>query len=261
MLSHEQFADDLTRYLLAELTPPESAELERHLGACGACRSELEKLQGDVALLALSAPLEQPPARARQRLLDSITREPKLVPLAARPQRSPMRAWWAWSPALAAFAFAVVAALLWHDNQDLRHQAGQLASIVTATQLDYQNTKELLSALTDRDAKHVTLVAAGASPQPHGKGTYIEGKGTLVFLASNLGQLPPRKAYQLWLVPSSGGKLIPAGTFKPDERGTAMVMRHSMPRVKLKTFAVTIEQEEGVNAPTSPMVLVGAGGV
>ena len=156
---------------------------------------------------------------------------------------------------------AVVAALLWHDNQDLRHQAGQLASIVTATQLDDQNTKELLSALTDRDAMHVTLVAAGSTPQPHGKLTYIQGKGTLVFLASNLGQLPPRKAYQLWLVPSSGGKPIPAGTFKPDERGIAMVMRHSVPHVKPKTFAVTIEQEEGVNTPTSPMVLIGAGGV
>jgi anti-sigma-K factor RskA len=259
MQQHEQFAGDLTRYLLGELAPGERAELERHLGACGACRAELRKLHGDIALLALASPVQQPPAHARQRLLDAIAHEPKLVPMPPREER-PRLLWWLWAPSVAALVLAIAGGLLWRDNQDLRHEARDLASIVAQTQLDYQHTKELLATLTDQEAMHVTLMAEGATLQPHARATYVPKKGTLVFMANNLGPLPPKKAYQLWLVPSAGGNPISAGTFKPDERGSAMVMRHSAPGVKAKMFAVTVEREEGTSSPTMPMVLVSPGG-
>ena len=176
-----------------------------------------------------------------------------------RPERS--RAfWWLWAPSVVALALAVVVALLWDDNADLRRETRDLASMVANIQLDAQNSKELLTVLTAPDAMHITLIETGSRPQPHGKATYAPLKGTLVFVGSNLGQLPPRKTYQLWLVATPGGKPIPAGTFKPDLRGSAMVMHQTAPRLKPKRFAVTIEAEEGTESPTTPMVMVGDGG-
>jgi anti-sigma-K factor RskA len=263
MKSHEQVAGELTRYALGELNPMERAELERHVASCGDCQSDLQRLQGDLALLALASPRVAPPPRARARLLAAIGREPRMAPAIApaigRP--GPLRAlWWMWTPSAAAFALAIVVGLLWHDNADLRRETRDLASMVANIQLDAQNSKELLTVLTAPDAMHITLIETGSRPQPHGKATYAPLKGTLVFVASNLGQLPPRKAYQLWLVATPGGKPIPAGTFKPDLRGSAMVMHQTAPRLKPKRFAVTIEAEEGTESPTTPMVMVGDGG-
>src|SRR4029077_3124351 len=71
MSGHEQFAEDLALYALSALEGEDRANLEKHLATCSACRLELEHLRGDGALLALSATGAQPPARARQRLLDA----------------------------------------------------------------------------------------------------------------------------------------------------------------------------------------------
>jgi anti-sigma-K factor RskA len=259
MMSHEQVAGDLTRYLLGELGPDERTDVERHAASCDECRSELQRLQGDLALLAMSSPQTTPPPRARARLLAAIGREPRMAPAIVKP--GPSRAfWWIWTPSVAALALAIVVGLLWHDNADLRRQTRDLASMVANIQLDAQKSKELLTVLTAPDAMHITLIETGSRPQPHGKATYAPLKGTLVFVGSNLGQLPPKKTYQLWLVPTPGGKPIPAGTFKPDGRGSAVVMHQTAPRLKPRRFAVTIEAEEGTESPTSPMVMVGDGG-
>ena len=51
------------------------------------------------------------------------------------------------------------------------------------------------------------------------------------------------------------------GVFKPDEHGYAVVMDHKMPAgVTAKAFAITMENEEGSDKPTSPILLMGAVG-
>src|SRR5260370_40915720 len=190
MMSHEQSSGELIRYALGELDPHERADVERHAGSCGECRGELQRLQGDLALLALASPRTTPPPRARARFLAAIGREPRMAPAVVRPGRS-RPWWWVWTPSLAALALAIVVGLLWHDNADLRRETRDLASMVANIQLDAQNGKELLTVLTAPDAMHITLIETGSRPQPHGKATYAPLKGTLVFVASNLGQLPP----------------------------------------------------------------------
>ena len=63
MSVHEQFADDLGLYALGVLGDQERAALENHLKQCADCQRELEQLQGDMALLALSASGPKPPRR------------------------------------------------------------------------------------------------------------------------------------------------------------------------------------------------------
>jgi anti-sigma-K factor RskA len=256
MSVHEQFAEDLSLYALGALQGEDRRPVEKHLEECPACRHELEKLQGDLALLAFSATGPRPPARSRERLMAAITKEPRRVQLRPRARL----AWWnalAWTAALAGI---VVAAWYGHQNSDLRRRVADLDARSSKQEQQLMEARQLLSTLSSPDAEHFTLVAGKNPPQPQGKAIYVRKTGTLVFLASNMPAIPAQKVYELWLIPKSGAP-IPAGLFKPNAYGAAAVIRPSLPTdVDAKAFAITIEPEAGSSAPTSPVIMVGIGG-
>src|SRR5207237_8693319 len=74
---------------------------------------------------------------------------------------------------------------------------------------------------------------------------------------ANLPPPPPSKAYELWTI--GEGAPRPAGVFRVDAEGRAT---HRVEPVEggkpVKVFAVTLEPEGGVPAPTGPMVLASA---
>jgi anti-sigma-K factor RskA len=147
--------------------------------------------------------------------------------------------------------------LLLHQNTDLRQRFAALEANSSAQQKQLLQAKELIATLTSADAVHFTLVAAKAPPQPQGKAIYLRSTGTLVFLASNMPELPPQKTYELWLIPTSGAP-IPAGLFRPDTHGSAALIKPPLPTgVEAKTFAITVEPGAGSAAPTSTPIMVG----
>src|SRR5439155_549248 len=77
----------------------------------------------------------------------------------------------------------------------------------TGQQAQLQRAREVVETLTATDAMRVTLVAAKTAPQPQGKAIYVRNRSSLIFLASNLPTLPPQKAYELWLIPTSGAPI------------------------------------------------------
>jgi anti-sigma-K factor RskA len=253
MTVHEQFAEDLALYALGALQGDERLALEKHMEECASCRLELQQLRGDMALMALSAGGPVPPQRARQRLMAAVAREPRM-------QAVPRRVAW-WTPLRWAAAAALVIAtfLLWVRNTGLKNQIAALQDQSAQQQLQLARAREVVATLTASNAMHVTLVAAKTPPQPQGKAFYVRDRASLIFMANNFPALPPQKAYELWLIPMSGAP-IPAGTFKPDARGSAMVINPPLPAgVEAKTFAVTIEPEQGSTTPTMPLVMMGVG--
>jgi anti-sigma-K factor RskA len=254
MSIHEQFAEDLALYALGGLQGDERVALEKHLAECSACRRELEELRGDMALMALSAAGPAPPRRARQRFMDAIVREPRAATVRTR------RAWWAPLPWLASAALALVAGWFWRQNDQLAQRVARLENESAGQQAQLRRAREVVETLTATDAMRVTLVAAKTPPQPQGKAIYVRDRSSLIFLASNLPALPRQKAYELWLIPTSGAP-IPAGVFKPDAQGSATVINPHLPAgVEARTFAITVEPEQGSLVPTMPIVMVGAGG-
>ena len=253
MSAHEQFADDLALLALGSLQGDERSALEKHLEDCPACRRELERLRGDMALLALSASGPAPPQRSRERLLKAIAKEP-------RAQKTPARRLsWNFVPWLAAAALLLVAGFFWQQSDRLAQRVARLQDESAQQQAQLQRAREVVSTLTSTDALRVTLVAAQTPPQPQGKAIYVRDRSSLIFLASNLPLLPPQKAYELWLIPANGAP-IPAGVFKPDARGSATVIEPPLPAgVEAKTFAITVEPEQGSSTPTMPIVMMGAG--
>jgi anti-sigma-K factor RskA len=253
MSAHEQFAEDLALLALGALQGDERAALEKHLQECFACRRELERLRGDTALLALSAAGPVPPRRARARLLKAIAKEPRVA-------KKTVRRWlWTLMPWFAAAALAWPAVFFFRQSDRLARRVAELQSESAQQQTQLERAREIVSTLTSTDAMRVTLGAAQTPPQPQGKAIYVRDRSSLVFLASNMPALPPQKAYELWLIPTQGSP-IPAGVFKPDTRGSATIIQPPLPaRVEAKAFAITVEPEQGSLAPTSPIVMMGAG--
>jgi anti-sigma-K factor RskA len=253
MSAHEQFADDLSLYAMGALEDDERRALEEHLKQCSACRQELEKLRGDVALLALSASGPEPPSRSRERLMAAIKKEPRRIPLTPVTRKS----WWRPVEWALAAAVVIVIFLLARQNGDLRQTVSALEATVSGQQQNLMRAQDLVASLASPDSEHFTLVANNTPPQPQGKAIYSRRSGTLVFLANNMPKLPPQKTYELWLIPSSGAP-IAAGLFKPDVHGSATVVEPPLPAgVEAKTFAITVEPEAGSSAPTSQPLMVG----
>ena len=162
-------------------------------------------------------------------------------------------------PWVAAGALAVGLVALWLQNSNLQRTIASLQDQSAQQMAELQRARDVVSTLTATDAMRVTLVAAKTPPQPQGKAIYVRDRSSLIFLASNLQALPPLKAYELWLIPTSGAP-IPAGVFKPDAHGSAVVVEPPLPPgVQAKAFAITVEPEGGSSAPTLPVVMLGLG--
>jgi anti-sigma-K factor RskA len=256
MNEHEQFADDLALYALDALHGEDRARVDEHLAACAACRLELENLRGDTALLALSTTGPRPPQRVRKRLLDALAREPRVPKLV---QTSARRSWWGVLGWAAAAAVLVLAAALWQENAALKQTLASANSRAEQSAREMEALRKIAAPIIEPDAQRVTLVAAKTPPQPQGKAFYLRNRSSLVFLANNMPPLPPQKAYELWLIPTTGTP-IPAGVFKPDPHGSASVVNPPLPAgAEAKAFAVTVENEAGSATPTMPIVMMGAG--
>ncbi len=252
MSVHEQFAEDLAIYALGALEGDEKVSLEKHLQECASCRRELEQLRGDAALLALSAAGPRPPERARGRLMSSIAKEPRAE--RARPRVN----WWAAVGWVAAAAMLVFGIGVSRQNKQLHSSIAQLTGMVERERASAEKNSEILQA-PDATSFEVLPVSLKTPPPPAGRAIYSKQRNALVFIASNLRALPPEKAYELWLIPTQGAP-IPAGVFKPDAHGSAVVTNPPLPAgVEAKAFAITIEPQQGSSTPTMPIVMMGAG--
>jgi len=257
MKAHEQFAEDLTLYALNELTGDERRTLEQHLQTCASCRRELEMLRSDLGLLGLSSSGPQPPARSKQRLMRAIAAEPRVAAL-NEPAPARQKNWWqGLVPALAILGLLLIVISLWRTDTQRKKEMAALVVHDQEQALEFEQMDQKLRLLTSPDAVHVSLNPQKSTRQPSGTAIFSPSQKRMMFMASNLPAVPQGKAYELWVIPSTGAP-IAAGVFKPDERGNAVMMDHTMPSgVEAKAFAITVEKEEGSDKPTSPILLMG----
>jgi anti-sigma-K factor RskA len=278
--------EELVIYAMQLFSADESAAISQHLERCTDCRNELARIHSDLALTAATVDLQAPPEAARQRLLQQVAREKKIVPIAQQPAKDHAEP----HPPLASFgrtdsvlsidehppkhagrtlvavagwavaaALAVAVTLQYRDHEAMRANLVAQAGVVDRLNTDAASAHQLMDALTDPRAVRVTLTTkALPKAQPIGAVTYNPDKGTLVFLASNLDPLQTYKAYELWVIPADGTAPIPAGTFHPDDQGNASIIMPDLPKgVTAKTFGVTIEPDGGSQSPTPPIILSG----
>jgi anti-sigma-K factor RskA len=212
---------DLTAaYALDALDPAEEREYESHLATCERCREELAALREASASLAYVAPAPAPPVELRERILEQARSErAQVTPL--RPRR---RLTYALTAAAAAAACLAIGLGVW--------------AATLSDRLDRQKSINTILA----DGQRVPL--QGANGQ-----LVVTDSGDAALVVSGLAAAPEGKTYELWVI--DGGKPRPAGLFEGGGR-QVVVLNRSVPRDA--TVAATIEDEGGVDAPTSKPV-------
>jgi anti-sigma-K factor RskA len=253
MALHEQLVDDLVLYAVGELPPSRAAEVRSHLASCPECRAELENVQADLSLVAISANGPAAPARSRERFTEALQREPRARMISARPR------WWSLMPSFAAAVLAIFALLLGFVAFQQHEKIEELQSQRARTESDLAHARDIMATLTAPDARQVILVSANTKPQPQGRVSYVKSSGRLVFFASNFAPPPANKAYELWVIPADNGSPIAAGVFKPDAHGMGSILLPTLPQnVEAKAFAITVENEAGSSVPTTPVIMLGS---
>lgn len=261
--------EDLVLYSLQALEPEEQAAVHAHLEGCAVCQGALRDIYAEEALLAMSVEQAPMPAGAEQRFMARVANTPQETAQARTRRQDAEQAaveahrkggfglgWLGWVTALAAIAVAA-----WFGNRsfELQQQLNSDRADIAQLTVQADRAQALTDALTSPQAKQVTLTETKQPAQPVGHATYLPSKGALVFVASNLRQVKPDKTYELWLIPANGKAPIPAGLFRPDATGSASVVLPQLPQgVEAKAFGVTIEDAQGSNTPTLPIVMSGS---
>jgi anti-sigma-K factor RskA len=255
--AHEEYAEALPLLALGALDGQERDAVEAHARSCDQCSRELQRLNADLAMLALSTPPQPPTDRAKARLMTAIAREPRTTTHPV-PRPGPRSRWWMVVPSAVALGLLALVIAMWKENTSMQREIESVKREALQGHANTERAAQIIRLLTERDSMHVTLVAANAKPQPTGRAIYSPRSGGLVFFASNFAAVPADKAYELWLIPQQGAP-IPAGVFKPDTKGSGMIMMPSVPKdMQPKAFAITVEPESGSTTPTMPIVLQGA---
>lgn len=260
---HPYREEDFELLTLGVLEDAEREGIELHVAACAACERKLAEARGRIALLALTAEPQTPPAAVKQRLMEQIraervprsntSRDRTVSP--SRAEREPAR-WWTAVWATAAFALAACAVILWIANARLGDEVNELESTAAKQAAQLERTRAIAALLTSPQTVTVTLAPKTPNATQPGRVMYNQRQGALIY-AGNLPPLAADKSYELWLIPQSGNP-IPAGVFAAQPNGEAgMVMPKIPVGVSAKAFAVTVEPAGGAPQPTGAMVQVG----
>ena len=195
MHDHPQFAEDIDLYALGVLEGEEKQALEAHLRRCDECQRKLDDARGLVAMVSLAAPPLEPPAGARDRLLESLRarRQVREEPAAERPS------FWRWPNLGWAFAVVVLvagASLVTIDNRRLSREEATLRTALEQQTAQLDKTQAALDILRAPETQRVRLVSGTTRPVPEGKVFYHSHRG-LLFFASPAHATYPCRNYPL----------------------------------------------------------------
>jgi anti-sigma-K factor RskA len=238
-------------------------------------RQELEDWRETTSLLALDTPLLEPSPKVRENLLAQVRQDKAAKEFAAKPEiieekqnvvQFRTRRNWSFAQKTFAIAASLVIAFLgfgllktYRDVQksnaeiaELREKLNKTESDLNATQADLAKSRELIST----NSAIVTLTGLESAPNATAKLIFDQKSGKAVLVFEGLPQAPSGKAYQLWVI---AGTNAPAsgGVFKTDSNGKGE-LSSEVPQNGRSTksiFAVTLEPEGGVLAPTGNMFL------
>jgi anti-sigma-K factor RskA len=270
----ENFRELLAASALTALDAEDARALETHLTGCAECRAEMNEWQQTAALLALDASPIEPSPELRQRVLASvhaavseveparIIAEPTTHPDDSRVlafERPRKNVWsslgsiGAVAAALAFVALLLSLVVLWQQNRTTRNELARLSTEVKEAKDQLAREREAIDLLTSPGARMTRLSGTEVAPGAHAMLAY-DKNGHAMLMAKGLPAAPKGMAYQLWYI--VGKKPMPGKVFSTDAAGNASLEDQlPMPALDSAVFAVTLEPEGGVQAPTGKMYL------
>jgi anti-sigma-K factor RskA len=270
---HENYNEMLAPYALSTLDREDTRALEEHLPGCLDCRREIDEWNATVAALALTAAPVEPSPRVKAQILESIRAERSAPGSASEERREEMptvipfperqhvwnstQRFGALAAGLALVALLIGTFVLWKQNRSAQAEIARLSAERAAAQQELNRQRSLVELLTKRGASLAVLSGTPHAPNAQATLTYDRETGNAVLLANGLPPAPAGKAYQLWFI--VGKSPMPGRVFATDRTGKA-ILNDQVPSAALNSavFAITLEPEGGVKAPTGPIYLVSA---
>jgi anti-sigma-K factor RskA len=240
-MSHDEFDTLAALYAVGALDGDDLPRFQAHLATgCARCAGMLRDA-GDVLARAALGGAQTPPVPPPQVKAELLRR----IDQGRRPAHTSARSGWLRWAAVSAVA-VVAGAGLTGMYVATRYEA-RIGQMVRET---ITQRERLYDLLRDPATRAIDLRGLGPA-QASGRVVWNEAKGGLL-LVSGLPPAPAGKAYELWTI--IAGTPRPAGLFQVDDRGRATHRVGATGRA-VDVFAVTLEPEAGVPAPTGPMVL------
>jgi anti-sigma-K factor RskA len=244
-------------YALGALSAEESRAFEQHLAASPELQREVQEYREVGAVLATMARGPAPAPDLKNRVLERISAS-KVRPLAGPAKRAHPAFHWiamAASVALAAgLAFSLVS-----TRQELasrRAATDSLRTALAAVEGRLQMREKTLNWILEPGIELSVLNSTG-NAEPKIQFFMNRQKRVAMVHAFNLGPAEAGRVYQLWFI--QDGKPVPSVTFNSESDGHAMIENITVPVGSGITHAaVTVEPEGGSQAPTSPVMLLGA---
>jgi anti-sigma-K factor RskA len=238
-MTHAEMNEVYELYALGVLEPEMAAEIERHLAeACEYCGEHVRAAAEMTAALAHVAEQAELPARLRERVVGSVTRQ-------ERRSRG-------WVFATAGMAAACVALIVYAalSGVEMRQMEARLGTL-RAERDQLRAAVEILSRPETRAVEF-----GGTGNVAHGR-VLVNRNGGFVFAGSQLPPIASDRTFELWLVPASGAAPQPAGLFRPDGVGQGVhVSSTAVDAAAVKAVAVSVEPLGGSSAPTTKPFLI-----
>ncbi len=248
----EHVADLIDLYALGVLDPEEQTLVARHLDSCADCRALLADSYRVVQALLWTPDERTPPpalhGKVMRRMEPLQRRERAVAPVPRRPSvwDAAVRPWFSLHGGVAAISIVLLGMTVgW--NYRLQQQISSLRAQLAGQQ-------QVVAVMRDVGVGIVTFGPQPAAPTARGS-MVINPQGTEAYLvADGLPQLPPDKAYQLWLI--KGQSRDSGGLFRVDARGSATLLVRAPSRLSAYNGSgITIEPVGGSPGPTGARVL------
>jgi anti-sigma-K factor RskA len=270
----------LAAYALGALPAAEARALEEHLAACSECSAEVAEWHETASALALSAAPVEPSPQLRARILGSVRAvaqpssesmaseqaakdgEPKTasniiqMPQAARLRWSTGQKFGAIAASVAILALSATLLVVWYRLNELQRQYEREHTAVEVLARQVSEEREIRELLTAPGAHMAQLAGTNVAQQASARLAFDPQTGRAMLFAYNLPPAPAGKAYQLWYIADLAHP-VPGVVFNTDARGAA-VLRDQVPAAGrgASVFAVTLEPQGGVSAPTGDKYLL-----
>lgn len=275
MTVHEDYKEMLTAHGLGALDAAEARELDTHLRTCAECRQELNEWEATAATLALGVAPVAPLLEVRDRILEAVRAEVgkskpargTVTNLATsrseaynvdstpnQPTTFPaIPAWFAIAAGLVFMTLLGSLFVLWRQNAAARQELARLTAQVHETQQQVAGQREVIEIVNAPGARVSQLAGTKEVPGAHGIVAF-DKNGRAVLMVKGLPPPPTGKAYQVWFI--ADGKPIPGKVFTTDVNGSG-TLTDNMPPSAMNSpiFAITLEPENGVQAPTGAIYL------
>ena len=266
-MAHETCKEMLAMHALSALDAADQRELQEHLENCTVCSLELEDWQATAAALAYAAEPVEPSAYLRERILERVRGDERVNRISEQanvlpfsPAAGSSRSRW---PAFAAVAASIIFValvtgliVLWRQNRAAGLELARLTMEMRLQEQKLASEGKVLQILTTRGARSSELVGTKDAPNAHALLAVDRHSGRTVLLALGLPPAPSGKAYQFWFI-AGGQPPAPGKVFTTDADGNALLEDHLPPNApEPSVFAVTLEPQAGVPAPTGSMYLL-----